>query len=84
MNISYGRTAYVCNCGRDMLEKLKTVINSYAEGNENLSTTLDELENMVEEWHEEPQDAPDADVQEFIKKVVEEIDVEVGDVIFSK
>lgn len=84
MKITYGRTAYVLEVSAEMLDGLSNCMNGFADGNYNFCTTMDDIDNQIQEWEPEAMDEQHKKVQAFLSEVVSKITGNVGDVIFSR
>jgi hypothetical protein len=91
MNISYGTTINVMNCGARMLDLIDHNLNTLATGDEYTVVTYGDVEDWLEESKNrnlpESQAPYKKELKKFLKQVIARVDEKkapFGDVVFSK
>jgi len=79
IKINYSRTAYVIGCDDGTLDSLRYNLNCWADGNENVCTTREDIISYLDD-----EDNKKDMTYAFIMDIYNKVEGEVGDVIFSK
>lgn len=79
--IIYGRTAYVLDCGDEMLDNIMNFLNGSSSETNQFSSTYENLQEYLTSRKSLEED--EKGVFEFLRDINNELEGDIGDIIFS-
>lgn len=79
--ITYGRTAYVLDCGDEMLDNIMNFLNGSSSETNQFSSTYENLQEYLTSRKNLEED--EKEVFEFLRDINNELEGDIGDIIFS-